>query len=298
MRKGHVVVFIVPALIAAADGVCADPRIRELAFDEKSVVTLAAKPGVATMLEFGPGEHVLSVAMGQGADCAQSNDLWCVAWPANAGFVFVRPKTRATTALTLAVVTDRHSYSLQFDPIAPGDARTAVFRLVFTYPRPRSSGAPVASLPEEQPKPFAVAVPLVSEAQLIGERMKTAPVPVNSNYTIAYGKNSEELAPAMVFDDGRFTYLRWAGNREIPAVFEVRADGSELLANTRMEGDLLVVDRIARGLMLRSGTTVASLRNERFDPEGTSPPAGTTVPGVARVLKSQDGGAERGEVWP
>jgi len=298
MRKRRMAAFVVPAMIAAVDGVCADPRVRELAFDEKSVVTLVAKPGVATMVEFGADEHVVSVATGQGADCAQSADLWCVAWPAHAGFIFVRPKSRATLALTLAVVTDRHSYSLQFDPIAPGDARNAVFRLVFTYPQSRSSEVSSSSLAEEKPKPPALALPVVSEAQLIHERMQAAPVPVNSSYTIAYGKNSSELAPAMVFDDGRFTYIRWAGNREIPAVFEIRADGSELLANTRMEGDLIVVDRIARGLMLRSGTTVASLRNERFDPEGASPFEGTTVPGVARVLTTHVGSAGEGQGRP
>jgi type IV secretory pathway VirB9-like protein len=47
-----------------------------------------------------------------------------------------------------------------------------------------------------------------------------------------------------VFDDGVFTYLRLPGNREIPAVFHVAADGQETLTNTRMETDLLVVDRV------------------------------------------------------
>ncbi|HYA65315.1 MAG TPA: TrbG/VirB9 family P-type conjugative transfer protein, partial [Burkholderiaceae bacterium] len=264
----------------------------------KNVVTVGAKAGVATMVEFGPGEHVLSVATGQGADCAHLSDVWCVAWPASASFVFVRPKSRATTPLTLDVVTDRHSYGLQFDPIGSGDTRPAVFRLVFTYPQSKSSDTPAAS-PAQAPSQLpALAVPLVSEAQLIYERMQTAPVPANASYTIAYGKNSQELAPAMVFDDGRFTYIRWAGNREIPAVFEIRADGSELLANTRMEGDLIVVDRIARGLMLRSGTAVASLRNERFDPDGASPVAGTTVPGVERVLTPHGGRAGQGEGRP
>ncbi|HYA66068.1 MAG TPA: TrbG/VirB9 family P-type conjugative transfer protein [Burkholderiaceae bacterium] len=289
MRKRWAMLSFICALVAPVERALADPRIREVAFDAKSVVAVNAKTGVTTMVEFGQGEHVLSVGAGQGADCAQASDPWCVAWPANAGFVFVRPKTRASTPLTLAVVTDRHSYSLQFDLIAPSDAKTAVFRLTFSYPEAKSLGTAAKAPLESGAAPAAVAIPVISEAQLIEERLQTAPVPVNSLYTIAFGKNSEELQPAMVFDDGRFTYIRWSGNREIPAVFEIRLDGSEMVANTRMEGDLIVVDRVARAFMLRSGAAVASLKNENFDPEGLAPSAGTTLPGVERALTAHEG---------
>ena len=273
--------FLLPGMLGLAR---ADSRILEVAFDAKSVVTVDTKPGVATMVEFGRGEHVLSVGGGQGADCSQVADAWCVAWPAASNFLYVRPKLRAGTALTLAVVTDRHSYSLQFVPIAPSDGRQTVFRLVFTYPDVKAQAALAATELGTENKTGAIAVPVITEGEIVRQRLKAAPIPVNSLYTIAFGKNSEELQPALVFDDGRFTYLRWPGNREIPAVFEIRADGSEMVANTRMQGDLIVVDRVARAWMLRSGGAVVSLRNESFDPEGTPPLAGTTVPGVERVL--------------
>ena len=48
--------------------------------------------------------------------------------------------------------------------------------------------------------------------------------------------------PTLVFDDGRFTYFRFPGNRPVPAVFAVLADDSETVVNTRMQDDLLVVD--------------------------------------------------------
>ena len=74
--------------------------------------------------------------------------------------------------------------------------------------------------------------------------------------------------PTLVFDDGRFTYLRFPGNREIPAVFHVLGDGGETLVNARMEDDLLVVDRVSRRLMLRAGSAVVGLWNEAFDLDG------------------------------
>jgi type IV secretory pathway VirB9-like protein len=45
---------------------------------------------------------------------------------------------------------------------------------------------------------------------------------VNSDYSLAEGPGSEDIVPSLVFDDGRFTYLRFANNREVPAVFHVQ----------------------------------------------------------------------------
>lgn len=122
---------------------------------------------------------------------------------------------------------------------------------------------------------------------LIAERLKASPPVENSVYSIAEGKASEDILPALVFDDGRFTYFRFPGNRELPAVFHVLGDGSETLVNARMEGDLLVVDRVSRRLMLRAGSAVVGVWNDAFDLDGVPPNGGTTVPGVERALKPE-----------
>ena len=109
---------------------------------------------------------------------------------------------------------------------------------------------------------------------------------MNTNYSIAEGAGSADIVPALVFDDGRFTYFRFPGNREVPAVFHVLGDGSETLVNARMEDDLLVVDRVSRRLMLRAGSAVVGVWNEAFDLDGVPPGDGTTVPGVQRIVKA------------
>ncbi len=58
---------------------------------------------------------------------------------------------------------------------------------------------------------------------------------MNTQYSVAEGAGSQDIVPTLVFDDGRFTYLRFPGNREVPAVFHVLGDGSETLVNARME---------------------------------------------------------------
>jgi len=283
MRKVDALAAALGALALTAAHAGADPRIREVAFEDRSVVTLPAARGVTTLVQFADGEHVKSVGAGQGADCTQVQHFWCVSWPANAGFLYVRPKARVKSALSLAVVTDRHLYSLLFEPQPVSKLHTAVHRLVFTYPDASADFASTQEASTRSPPPAAL--PLVSPPELVARRLGAQPVPVNSSYSIAIGKSSEALAPSAVFDDGRFTYLRWPGNREIPAVFEIRKDGSEMVANTRMQGDLLVVDRIALVLMLRAGSAVASVRNDAFDPQGIAPVDGTTVTGVQRVVK-------------
>ncbi len=57
--------------------------------------------------------------------------------------------------------------------------------------------------------------------------------------------------------------------------------------DAHMEEDLLVVDRVSRRLMLRSGSAVVGVWNEAFDLDGVPPDGGTTVPGVQRVLKAE-----------
>ena len=127
--------------------------------------------------------------------------------------------------------------------------------------------------------------PAPSAQELVAERLKSGPQLLNSEYSVAEGSASADIVPTLVFDDGRFTYFRFPGNREVPAVFQVLPDGSESLVNTRMEEDLLVVDRVSRRLMLRAGQAVVGVWNEAFDLDGVPPADGTTVPGVQRLVR-------------
>ena len=118
-------------------------------------------------------------------------------------------------------------------------------------------------------------------------RLQAKPELMNSSYSIAVGSDSEDIVPTLIFDDGRFTYFRFPRNREVPAVSGVLGDGSETIVNSRMEDDLLVVDRVSRRLMLRAGMAVVGVWNEAFDLDGAPPDDGTTVPGVQRVMKAE-----------
>lgn len=285
----------------AGDAATGDPRLREVTYDADAVVTVPVKRGVVTLVVLDPEESIAEVAVGLGGDCAKAEAAWCIAAQPGGRHLFVKPKSTASAANTLAVVTDRRTHSFRFVVLAEGDPRQPVYRLVVKAPRPPvmartavRDGLALQALPLLPPVP-----PPPSPQQVIAERLQAKAHVLNTSYAIAEGKGSEDIVPAMVFDDGRFTYFRFPGNREVPAVFHVLGDGSETLVNSRMEDDLLVVDRVSQRLMLRAGSAVVGVWNEAFDLDGLPPGGGTTVPGVQRALKAEvNAERPRSEVRP
>ena len=262
----------------------ADPRLREIQYDAKAVVTVAVKRGVVTHVVLDADEAITDVASGIGGDCTKPESAWCISAQVGGRNIFVKPKSAASAANNLEVVTDRRTHSFRFVVLHEGDSAVPVYRLVVKAPVMRRVSAAFPALAASVP---AIAIPLPpSPKEVVAERLKSAPEVVNSSYSIAEGKASEDIVPTLIFDDGRFTYFRFPGNREIPAVFHVLGDGSETLVNTRMEGDLLVVDRVSRRLMLRAGSAVVGIWNEAFDLDGAPPTSGMTVTGVRRLIKS------------
>ena len=268
----------------------ADPRLREVVYDPRAVVTVPVKRGVVTLVVLDTDEAITEVAAGLGGDCAKAESAWCVAAQPGGRNLFVKAKSTASAANNLAVVTDRRTHAFRFIVLADGDPKPPVYRLVVKAP---ARVAPTARLALRDSAPL-IALPAVPPPpppqQIVAERLQAKPQVMNTQYSIAEGDGSQDIVPTLVFDDGRFTYLRFPGNREVPAVFHVLGDGSETLVNARMEDDLLVVDRVSRRLMLRAGSAVVGLWNEAFDLDGKPPGDGTTVPGVQRVLKADVSG--------
>ena len=279
----------------AASAQLADLRLKEILYDPQAVVSVFVKRGVVTHIVLDAGEAITEVGSGLGADCSKPDSSWCVAAQPGGRNIFVKPKSTATVPNNLAVVTDKRTHSFRFVVLADGDSRAPVYRLSIKTARTRI--ATVALSPAALAASAAMSVPDVpmpTAAELIAGRLTAAPEPINSNYSIAEGKTSEDIVPTLVFDDGRFTYLRFPNNREVPAVFHVLPDGSETLVNVRMEGDLLVVDRVSRRLVLRAGSAVVGVWNEAFDLDGVPPSGGTTVSGVDRALKAEPGATQPG----
>ena len=273
---------------AHAKSALPDPRLREVVYDPTAVVTVPVKRGVVALVVLDADELITEVAAGLGGDCIKPESAWCVAAQAGGRTFFVKAKSAADAPNNLVVVTDKRSHAFRFVVLADSDPRQPVYRIAVKAPAPKVSLAVALPTREAALLRALPAIPLPPSPQaVVAERLQARPLVMNTAYSIAEGGQSQDIVPTLAFDDGRFTYLRFPGNREVPAVFHVLGDGSETLVNARMEDDLLVVDRVSRRLMLRAGSAVVGLWNEAFDLDGQPPAGGTTVPGVERVLQAQ-----------
>lgn len=275
-----------------------DPRLRELTYDPHAVVAVPVKRGLVTLVVLDTDESIAEIGSGLGGDCTKPDSAWCIAAQPNGRTVFVKPKRMAAAANNLAVVTNRRVHNFRFFVLADDDPRPPLYRLVVKAPPPP---VPAARPRAQLPRPdllFPLSLPPLPAPpeKLVSERLLAKPAVLNAQYSLAEGTESEDIVPTLVFDDGRFTYLRFPGNREVPAVFHVLGDGSETLVNARMEDDLLVVDRVSRRLMLRAGTAVVGIWNEAFDLGGVPADNGATVPGVRRVLRAEQAGPQSGDM--
>jgi len=280
-------VVLIATLSACHLSALADPRLRDVTYDPQAVVDVPVQRGVVTLIVLGDDEAIQEVATGLGADCSKPESAWCVAAQPGGRTVFVKPKSGANTPNTLSVVTTARIHAFRLQLLGDHEGGTPTYRLVVKAPQPKPVPTPTSAADATAP---ALAVPPTVPAPppqlVVKERLQAKPTVLNSSYSIADGEHSADIVPSLVFDDGRFTYFRFSGNREVPAVFQVLEDGRETVVNARIEDELLVADRVTRRLMLRSGSAVVGVWNDAFDLEGVSPTEGTTVPGVRRRLKT------------
>lgn len=101
-------------------------------------------------------------------------------------------------------------------------------------------------------------------------------------------RGADDITPALVFDDGRFTYFRFPANREVPTIYVVSSAGDEARVNFHIDQgapEFTVVERMGRRFMLRLGTASVSVWNDAFDSYGTPPADGTTIDGLIRSIR-------------
>jgi type IV secretion system protein VirB9 len=258
------------------------PRVRTVVYDPNQVIAVAVARGVLTHIVLIEGDGVsLQPGLGQGSDCRNDSDAWCV--NAVGRDVFVKPREGARST-DMAVVTDRRRYAFELQVLPPERARSAEVQL--NVSAPSAASAPSAPPIKDPDSSLPFTAPALNPEQLIANRMSLQPQVRNAAYSVAVGTSSEDIVPALVFDDGTQTYFRFPDNRSVPTLFQTALDGSEEMVNARMQDDLLVADRVARRFVLRLGESVVAVINEKFDLDGKPPVNGTTVPGVARVLRA------------
>ncbi len=146
--------------------------------------------------------------------------------------LFVKP-IQSGVSTNMTVVTDVRIYLFELVPLF-GPATDMAYTVRFRYPTPGRTAAEAA--------PTAA---------------------VEGRYRVS---GARSLRPSRISDDGRHTYIEWARDRAIPAVYALNAGGQEALVNGMMRDDIFVIDSVVPRLVFRIDRQVA--RAERVAPDG------------------------------
>lgn len=247
------------ALDEPAPGVY-DYRVKYVDYNPADVVKIVAHFGYQVNIVLAEGEAVLPKGVYLG-----DTEAWQFGTLNN--HIFVKP-VADFGATNMTVLTNKRHYSFQLSSHQSRKGHKSddmYFQVNFRYPADEAARLAAANAAEETKR-----------------RLGQKATPRNWNYMV---QGSEAMAPDGAYDDGTFTYLKFAGNREIPAIFIVNEDGSESLVNRHVEGDTVIVQALGRKFVLRKGNSVTCVFNESFDPVGVANNTGSTVPAVERVIK-------------
>jgi type IV secretion system protein VirB9 len=236
-----------------------DARIRVVPYRADAVYRLRGYAGYQIDITFAPGERFLGLGVG---------DSKGVTFAADGNHLFLKPRA-AHVATNLTVLTNRRTYLFDYeaDPKPPDPSGAdVIYALRFEYPV-----APVRAA--------------VHDRRQVEMDLAAAQTSRPRNYDYWYC-GAPSLRPAAVWDDGVRTTLVFGAHTDLPAVFAVNEDGSESLVNFDVHAGRMVVQRVARRLLVRRGKLTGCIVDRAFTGGGERLSTGTIAPGVERVTRS------------
>ncbi|MFL9996498.1 TrbG/VirB9 family P-type conjugative transfer protein [Paraburkholderia sediminicola] len=258
-----------------------DPHIQCATYDPDQAYRVATMPGSAVMIQFEPGEHIINSGEGIG-----DGKAWHVA--INDSGALLKPGAPQPET-NLLLVTNRRTYPLSLVNVSAAQPATWILR--FDYPDTRAKAASAqlrrqqavsAALGGQQGNGPAVPASIANSVSVV-KAVPVATVPAaNTQYMM---RGDRAIAPTALWDDGRFTYFKYATARDLPTIFTKLPDGGEATANFHMEGDTVVVHEVSKSFVIRYGQSVLGIRNDGYAPDGHYNRAGSSVPGSARIQR-------------
>lgn len=221
-----------------------DSRVRTVVYDPSNVVKVNGVIRASTQVLFAEGEEIAHVAIGDAVS-------WEIAPAGNILFLKPRERHPATNLQVVTTRRDGRKRSYQFElSIDEGSLAESYFVVRFSYPEDEAE----VRRAEASLRRSAAEAGAVDQTFALSD----ATGPRNWRYS---AQGAAALEPDGVYDDGRETYLRFEGNREIPAVYLVASDGTESLVPKDVRGELVVVHAIGRELRLRQGSQVTDRKS-------------------------------------
>ncbi|GAB5446115.1 MAG: P-type conjugative transfer protein TrbG [Gymnodinialimonas sp.] len=198
-------------------------------WSEGALYQVYAAPGLITNIALEPGESLT----GPGPIAAGDTTRWIIGdTSSGAGrtarvHILVKP-TRPDISTNLIINTNRRTYLIELR----SDEEIWMPSVAWAYPAERST-----------PR-----LPIL--------RRPTIPSEGQRNYRYGLQGDSPPWRPVAVFDDGRRVYVVFPAGiaqGEMPPLFVVGPDGQGQIVNTRVSGNVLIIDRLFAAAELRLG---------------------------------------------
>ncbi len=248
-----------------------DPRVRVVPYNKQDVTKLVTFFGVSTHIEFGKNEAIEDLAIGDPS-------AWEIVPRGNN--LYVRPLAQNPDT-NLTIVTNKRSYQFTLytaersekDKTAWQDPNL-IYSLSFSYADEKTAEAKK-----------------IEDSKKLKEKLEHAEESLKSQKDITHNidywaSGSPEISPTKAKDDGRFIYLTFSNNRDIPSIYEVNEFGQELLINSNVDGNTVIIHRMVKQLRLRKGNYVACVINRSFNLDGgRDNTTGTIATDVTRTVK-------------
>jgi type IV secretion system protein VirB9 len=196
-----------------------DPRVQSVEYNAEQVVLLQAAPGYQISVEFAPDERIENVALGD-------SGAWQATPNKRGDHLFIKP-LQSGTSTNMTVLTDSRLYAFELRPLS-GPATDMAYTVRFRYP------GTAAVTPEGETA--AGTEPPRGRYRLSGDRA---------------------IRPSGIDDDGAKTYIEWAADTALPAVYSVDAKGREALVNGNMRDGIFVIDSVVTRLVFRLDKQIA-----------------------------------------
>ena len=228
---------------------------KEFHYRPDEIYPIATGVGIATQIEIDPKEEVKDFGTGfsSGWDIVRRENVF-----------YLKPKDLQSDT-NMYVRTDKRTYlfdlkivSKSWKNLEAAKAAGVNYRVTFIYPA-QAVAAPAPGTRESRVP--AVKPPVVGEV----DTRISGYGKYHINYDYSADDASRWLVPVKVYDDGNFTYLYMPELTSFPSVY-ARKDNSEkteMLLNTTIEGNVIVVHGTYPYLVLRNGDNVVGLRRNK-----------------------------------
>ncbi|MBO6767370.1 MAG: P-type conjugative transfer protein TrbG [Erythrobacter sp.] len=213
-----------------------DNAIQRYVYREGGLYQIYTKPGQVTDIALQEGERLV----GPGPVAAGDTARWMIADTLSGSgetqrvHILVKP-TRPDIATNLVINTDRRTYHVELR----ASTRTYMASVSWTYPEDDLIALRLAE--QEARRKAPVADGLVLE---------------NLNFNYRISGDRPDWRPLRIFDDGQRTLIEFApdiAQGEMPPFFIIGEEGEAELANYRVSGRYMIVDRLFRRAELRLG---------------------------------------------